>query len=108
MGGNGDSSVAFQVEGLKFFVAPDDEDAPARLARLADPTTAASRNSAGSPSSFRLPRRGGCVVVVSVTAAQPLSRLQPRSGVMSAATGLGRYGTFGSQPFAQCFKPENA
>jgi len=79
MGGRGVSSVGFQVAALNF-APPDDEDddAPARPAKLADPTTAASRNRAGSPKSFLLVRVRGClvvVVVVGVTAAQPLSRV---------------------------------
>jgi hypothetical protein len=77
MGGRGTSSVGFQVAALNF-APPDDEDddAPARPAKLADPTTAASRNRAGSPKSFLLVRVRGClVVVVGVTAAQPLSRV---------------------------------
>src|SRR5207253_11249698 len=55
IGGSGVSSVGVQVAALKFFVSPDGEDAPARLARPAEPTTAASRKRAGSPSSFLLP-----------------------------------------------------
>src|SRR5687767_11047814 len=96
IGGRGASSVGFQVAALNFVALSDDEvaDAPARPAKPADPTTVASRNRAGSPTSFLLTRRRGCVMVVSVTAAQPLSRVvQPCSGVMSAATVLRESGT---------------
>src|SRR5918992_620140 len=76
IGGRGVSSVGFQGAALNF-APPDDEDdeAPARPAKLADPTTAASRKRAGRPRSPLLARLGRCVVVVSVTAAQPLSRV---------------------------------
>jgi hypothetical protein len=76
IGGRGASSVGFQVLALTF-AAPDDEDdeAPAKPAKLADPTTLASRKRAGSPRSFLPPLRRDCVVVSAVTAVQPLSRV---------------------------------
>ena len=67
MGGSGASSVGFQVAGLNFPAPDDGDDAPARPARLAVPTTAASRNSAGSPISFLLNRARGRVADVVVT-----------------------------------------
>jgi hypothetical protein len=68
--------VGFQVAALNFpFADDEDDDAPARPARLADPTTAARRNRAGSPKSFLLTPLGGGVFSVAVTAAQPLSRV---------------------------------
>src|SRR4051812_6312592 len=74
IGGSGLSSVGFQVAASNF-APPCVDDAPARPARLAVPTTVASRSRAGSPTSFLLIPPRGRLVVVSLTAAQPLSRV---------------------------------
>src|SRR5258705_1573710 len=74
IGGSGASSVGFQVAGLNFGVPPDGDDAPARPARLAVPTTVASRNRAGSPNSFLLNRERGRVIDVAVNEHSPFLR----------------------------------
>src|SRR5256885_7811687 len=72
MAGSGLSSVGFHGTASDFFPS-DVDDAPASPARLALPTTVASRNRAGSPNSFRLDRRRGRIATDGVTTALPLS-----------------------------------
>src|SRR5258707_9710763 len=89
IGGSGLSKVGFQVAALNFPFPDDGEDAPARPARLAVPTTVASRNRAGSPNSFLLIRPGGRGLVVGVTSTQPLAQLgNPRTAVLGGCRGV--------------------
>src|SRR5882724_12829007 len=91
IGGSGLSKVGFQVAALNFPFPDDGEDAPARPARLAVPTTVASRNRAGSPNSFLLIRPRGRVLVVGVTFdAAPFAGVQPLECLCGAMRGGSR------------------